>query len=191
MWVLSAIVGRSEIIQCVEERLVPAIWHVGALWHRGEMKIFEEHLCTNTLHAVIDQLQSIADHNISTGVVAVGGCLGDGNDTLASKIVGLGLSCVGIRSYNLGAEVPADALADAAIHFNADIVWCTHTHWKQSSDLLREHERLQTLLPEGTLAILGGGGISPSALRALSWYRHYETVCQMADDLRDKYGSRL
>jgi len=102
-----------------------------------------------------------------------------GFDTIASKFVSLSLNSIGVSAYDLGPCVPADELAAAANSLDVRVVWSTHTHWDDRSDVIAQHVELRRLLPRDTY-IFVGGGLSLSARHALDFCSFFETLADMA-----------
>lgn len=186
--VLSGCHEVSDLVRIVDEALVPAMWQVGAQWQRGEVKVFQVHLCTETMLLTADLLHAHFRRSTRSTRVAVGGSLHCGVDTLASKFVALCLASVGCEAVDLGPRVPADEMALAATALDADMVWCTHTHWDGHAGIIGAHTELRERLPPGVQVLIGGGGLSPSARLALSWCKYFETFRDMATAVANDFA---
>jgi methanogenic corrinoid protein MtbC1 len=171
--------NSDSLICALEDYLIAALWKVGQMWRDGVIDIYQEHICTITALTAIDVLRQRVTTQVNPKYVAVGGSIGTGNETLASKLIGLCLSLIGVTSMDLGGLLPPASLALAATHFDAKFVWVTHTHVTDVDSLLARHQELKNLLPTKTRIIIGGGGLSPAVRRSLHWCEYYETVSEM------------
>jgi len=169
----------DSLISALEDYLVATLWKVGQMWRDGVIDIYQEHICTNSALTVIDILRQRVTTEPNSTYVAIGGSVGSSHETLASKLVSLCLSLIGITSVDLGCALPPASLALAATDFNAKFVWVTHTHVTDVDFLLAWHQELKDLLPTKTRVIIGGGGLSPAIRRSLPWCEYYETVSEM------------
>lgn len=180
--IINSATGLENLVECIENSLVVAMWQVGEQCSGEQLDVFEACIATNTALSTLDLLYELVVDAVPVRHVAVGGCLAPGYDTVPSKLVAIALSTLGCRAVDLGASIPADVLARAAVKLNATTVWTTNTHVSDPHGTVRGHELLKELLPEGIEILIGGGGISPSVRRSLSWCRYYETCSQMANE---------
>lgn len=178
--VLEACAESSDIVSIIDHSLAPAMWQVGTLWQRGDLQVYEEKMCTETMSQAIDLLVPFIRKDVSAKVDAIGGSMHQGFDTIASKFVSLSLNSIGVSAYDLGPCVPADELAAAANSLDVRVVWSTHTHWDDRSDVIAQHVELRRLLPRDTYIFVGGGGLSLSARHALDFCSFFETLADMA-----------
>ncbi|WP_404311086.1 cobalamin B12-binding domain-containing protein [Neorhodopirellula lusitana] len=178
--VLEACTDSSDIVSIIDNSLAPAMWQVGTLWQRGDLQVYEEKMCTETMSQAIDLLDPFVRRDSSAKVDAIGGSMHQGFDTIASKFVSLSLNSIGVAAYDLGPCVPADELATAANSLGVGVVWSTHTHWDDRSDVIAQHVELRRLLPSDTYIFVGGGGLSLSARHALDFCNFFETLGEMA-----------
>jgi excisionase family DNA binding protein len=168
-----------DLISALEDCLVPALWKVGEMWRADQIDVYQEHLCTNTAITTIDILRQHLSIDTSSNFVAVGGSLTPNIESLPSKLVALSLELVGVQAVDLGGFLPPESLAKAAADYQANLIWVTHTHVTDVDTLLENHQTLKNQAPPGVRIIVGGGGISPTVRRSLSWCKFYETLSQM------------
>lgn len=176
---LAACERPSDIASLCDEVLAPAMWRLGSMWQRGEIQVYEEHFCTETLLQSLDCLAPYVRQGGNPQLKAVGGCLGTGVDSVASKMVKLCLSSVGVAAVDLGPRVPTEEMAAASVALEADLIWSSHTHWDDREGTLAALTKLRELVPRETQMIIGGGGLSPSALQSLPWCQFFKSLTEM------------
>ncbi len=177
--IMNSATSLENLIECIESSLVAALWRVGEQCSGDQLDVFEACIATNTALSTLDFLYELVVDSVPIQQVAVGGSLAPGYDTIPSKLVALALSTIGCRTVDLGAALPVEVLARAAFKLGAGIVWTTNTHVSDPQATVRSHESLRDLLPPGTQVLIGGGGISPSVRRSLSWCDYYETCSEL------------
>jgi len=113
--------GRSIEAIC-DGPLQHAMSRLGELWKHGTEGIFIEHraadICLQSLH----QLQNMLTVPVDAPVAVGGGGPGDPY-LLPTAAVAATLKSHGVRALNLGPNTPLDAMAAAARHHQARLVW--------------------------------------------------------------------
>lgn len=188
--ILAACRQPSDLISIIDQAIAPALWTMGTMWQRGEMKVYETQICTETMLRSIYALETHFQRVQETGLQAVGGCLHEGCDTMSSKLVALSLLSLGVRAHDLGPRVPAEEMADAANALAADLVWCSSTHWDDRADLIGQHLLLRRMLAVETPLMIGGGGLSKSAVHSLEACTYFETLGGMAAFVQDMVAKK-
>ncbi len=175
----NAVHFSNGLVGALEDYLVAALWKVGQLWRDQIIDVYQEHICTNTALMAIDILRRQVTTTANPNYVAIGGSMGVTHETVASKLVSLCLSSIGITSIDLGCLIPPTSLARAATDFDAKLVWVTHTHVMDIGQLYAWHQELRDLLPSNTRTVIGGGGLSPAIRRSLPWCEYHETLSEL------------
>lgn len=163
-------------IELLEDVFVPALWRVGDQWQRNTISIAQEKICTSTAAMVLDGLTARFSTSSKKERTFVGASFVPSHDTLASKLVALGLMSINIRPIFLGCGIAPEYIAQCAALSNADAVWISHTHVLDLEQVFRDHNTLRELLPAGTRVIIGGGGLSPSARRLIDDCTYHESI---------------
>lgn len=176
----------EKLIAAVEDTLIATLWRIGELCSEGEIDVYQVHICANTASHVIDVLSSMLPACRKNAACAVGGCLAPGLETIASKCVALSLRSIGVRAFDLGANIPVSSLAKAARELDAKIVWTTYTHHTEATAYVADHRQLSEELPDDVRIVVGGGAISPSLRRTIQWCEYYETMSQMVAVLQQQ-----
>lgn len=160
----------------LEDVLVPALWRVGDQWQKNALSIAQEKICTSTASMVLDGLTVRFSTSSKKERTFLGASFASSHDTLASKIVALGLMSIGIRPIFLGCGIAPQYIAQCAVLSNADTIWISHTHVANIDQVVRDHATLRELLPSGIRVVIGGGGLSPSARRLIDDCHYFESI---------------
>lgn len=168
----------QRMVTILEDYLVPSLWKLGDLCFAGKLDIAIEKICTSTASIVLDAIAMWLPRFESKRVF-VGATFPQNSDTIASKIVSIGLLSIGIKPIDLGPGISPEFIAQAAVHCGAESVWLSHTHVENQLEFLANHVKLRTELPNETRVIIGGGGLSPSLRRQVPGCIYYETVSLM------------
>jgi MerR family transcriptional regulator, light-induced transcriptional regulator len=169
----------GPLIQNLEDVFVPGLWRLGELLFRNEISAVQERVASTTASLVLDSLFTRLESRTDTNRTYVGGTFPPSDDTIASKLVSLSLLSIGVRGIHLGNSISAEAIAEAAELFHADAIWISHTHLLDLGQVVGHHENLARLLPPEMPVIVGGGGLSPAARRALSSCKYYDSIANM------------
>ena len=121
--------------------LVPLLEGVGTRWHTGEMRVWEEHLESAAIRAVIEavrpQVRSaheavVAAHAGERVRKALFACPPEEWHVLSLRMLADRFKMEGWDSYYLGADVPAEEIVDAARALAVDLVVLTAaTHYER------------------------------------------------------------
>jgi len=147
--------ARHGLRAFVIDVVAPLTRRVGDAWMRGELRVFEEHLFTETMQAVLQAaLASLPPAGSGPRVLLA---------TLPGEPHGLGLRMAqivltleGCPCLSLGVQVPIADLAAAARAWRADIVALSATACMKRSLLLESLAQLRAQLPRATALWVGG-----------------------------------
>jgi MerR family transcriptional regulator, light-induced transcriptional regulator len=179
----------DELSHTLESSLIAALWKVGELWRTQEIDIYQEHICSNTACTVLDMIMQRLPELDGNSRLAIGGTFERNFDTIGSKILSVVLRSIGIRTIDLGCNLPAASIAKAAYNLNASIVWICHTHVANVDNLLANHQLLSKLLPSPVQVIIGGGGLSPAIRRSLCDCLYFESISVMSEAMKNSLPS--
>ena len=174
----------NELSIVLESTLVSALWKIGELWRSGEIDVYQEHICSSTASTVLDILIQKLPNLDGQSCLAIGGTFESNFDTVGSKMVSLILRSIGMRTFNLGCNLPAASIAKAAQDLNASIVWICHTHVASLENILANHQLLRQSLPSSVRVVTGGGGLSPAMRRSLGDCLYFESFSLMSDVMK-------
>jgi MerR family transcriptional regulator, light-induced transcriptional regulator len=174
----------EQLSEVLENTLIPALWHIGELWRTQEMDVYQEHICSNTVCTILDLLLCRLPKVEATGCLAIGGTFESNLDSIASKVACLVLRSIGMRSVDLGCNLPATSIAKAASDLQPSIVWICHTHVENPESIVENHRILRQSLASSVRVIIGGGGLSPALRRSLNHCTYFESMTMMAEALK-------
>jgi methanogenic corrinoid protein MtbC1 len=162
---------RHGLYRFVTETAAPLSAIVGEAWARGELRVFEEHLFSEQLQAVL------------RGAIAPLAAAGTRPRALLTTLPGeqhsLGLlmaqavfALEGAECLSLGTQTPAPDVVDAARAGEADIVALSFTGSYSAMLLGESITRLRAMLPPRVELWCGGGGArrlkrAPAGVRVL------------------------
>jgi MerR family transcriptional regulator, light-induced transcriptional regulator len=141
----------------LEDVVAPLFRAVGDRWHRGELGIHHEHLATAVALPLLSSLRSSTSPVAGAPVMVVGTLAGERHE-LGGLLVAVAGALVGWRVIYLGADLPLQALSDAAREKGADVVAVSVVGEGEAGQIERELRGLLDRLPVGTEILVGGGG---------------------------------
>jgi MerR family transcriptional regulator, light-induced transcriptional regulator len=160
--------GRVPVDRLFCAVLVPLLEDVGVRWRTGEIRVWEEHLESAAIRAVIEALRPrvrrahdavSAEHPGEPCRRALFACPPEEWHVLSLRMLADRFSMEGWDSFYLGANVPVDEIVDAARTLEVDLVVLTAaTHYErlQLRDLV---EGIRARLP-GVRLLVGGPAFS-------------------------------
>ena len=166
------------LVNKLEHVFHAAIIELDARFMSSQLRSHEIWLAINTARVVLERLAVQIEVSTSSPIKAVGGSVGEHGE-LGTYYVEVGLRLCGMQAVGLGAELTVSALADAARHMDAQLVWVGHTHIASGSETIAWHWRLSQQLPEHVRVLIGGGALSPSIRRQLPPHTYYESIAAM------------
>ena len=176
----------GQLSEVLENTLIPALWNIGELWRTQEMDVYQEHICSNTVCTILDLLLCRLPKVESTANLAIGGTFESNLDSIASKVACLVLRSIGMRSVDLGCNLPAASIAKAASDLQPSIVWICHTHVENPDIIVENHRILRQSLASSVRIIIGGGGLSPALRRSLHHCTYFESMTMMVEVLKEE-----
>lgn len=141
----------------LEDVVAPLFRAVGDRWHRGELGIHHEHLATAVALPLLSSLRSSTSPVTGAPVMVVGTLAGERHE-LGGLLVAVAGALVGWRVIYLGADLPLQALSDAAREKGADVVAVSVVGEGAKGQVEGEIRGLLDRLPVGTEVLIGGGG---------------------------------
>jgi len=162
---LLQVLMRDGVQRFVLETAAPLTVHVGDAWTRGELQVYEEHLLTEVLQAVLRQ--AIAQLGAPAGPPLI--LL----TTLPDERHGLGLlmaeaiaTLEGAQCLSLGTQTPLRDIVAAAIAQQADVVALSISANAVPAPVAESVALLRAQLPPGIALWCGGAGAARLKRRA-------------------------
>ncbi len=154
---LTQVLMRDGVKRFVLETAAPLTAHVGEAWSRGELQVYEEHLLTEVLQAVLRQ--AIAQLGAPAGPPRI--LL----TTLPDERHGLGLlmaeaiaTLEGAQCVSLGTQTPVRDILAAAIAQKADVVALSISVHAVVAQVNESVRLLRAQLPPAAALWCGGAG---------------------------------
>lgn len=141
----------------LEEVVAPLFRAVGDRWHRGELGVHHEHLATAVALPFLSSLRSSTSPVDGAPTMVVGTLAGERHE-LGGLLVAVAGALVGWRVLYLGADLPLEALSNAALETGAEVVAVSIVGEGGAGQIEEEIGRLLARLPVGTEVLVGGGG---------------------------------
>lgn len=147
--------ARHGLRAFVIDIVAPLTRRVGEAWMRGELRVFEEHLFTETMQAVLQAALSSLPPAVSGPRVLLATLPGEPHG-LGLRMAQIVLTLEGCPCLSLGVQVPVADLVAAAEAWRADIVALSATGCMKRSLLLESLAQLRAQLPRATALWIGG-----------------------------------
>lgn len=174
----------GQLSYVLENTLIPAMWSIGEQWRTQKLDIYQEHICSSTVCTVLDQLSCRVPKVETEASLAIGGSFEGNLDSISSKFACLVLKSIGMRSIDLGCNLPVLSIAKAASDLQPIFVWICHTHVENPESIVENHRKLRQSLASSVKVVIGGGGLSPALRRSLYECTYFESMTLLVDAIR-------
>jgi len=148
----------KTIIEFCQNTLAPLMISVGEAWAKNEIDVFHEHICAAFAQRLLaaEILKFTPTEGNPTFLFAL--------PPKERHILGLlipepVISEPGASVYNLGADIPLNAIEIAAVAIKADVVCVSFSFSYPPREVAPVLRRLRSLLPENVQLWAGGGDI--------------------------------
>ena len=153
--ILDAVEGGLPVRSAYLDVLIPAQSETGRLWHANRLGVAEEHLISETTLSVMALLcHRTPTAPLNDRTVLTAGVPGNAHD-LGLRVVADFFEIAGWRVIHLGPDVPSDEIAQAAAHFEVDVVALSTCLPTQIGQAAATVETIRKRVPE--VKILIGG----------------------------------
>jgi MerR family transcriptional regulator, light-induced transcriptional regulator len=140
----------------IDEVAVPFLRSLGTSWEEGKLTIAHEHLASAVMGGVLGMVTDVVDAD-SGGMVIVATPARQRHE-LGALLAAATAATAGWRVTYLGADLPADDIAAAALQRNASAVALSVVYPTDADALAGEMRRLREALPSHVEIIAGGEG---------------------------------
>lgn len=148
----------------IERVITPLLREIGERWHRREMSPAHEHLATGvverTLHWMFDGPTQVAD----APRIALATPQGERHE-IGIQIAAAVAASESWRVIYLGADLPAEAVADAVGSAGARVLAMSVVSPAAAESALAQLAAIRAALPESVAIIVGGAGVAAQAER--------------------------
>lgn len=156
---LRAALRRHGLAGVVDALVAPLAVQVGLAWQRGELQVYQEHLFTETVQAVLREGLMVAEAASCAARPSVLLTTPPGEvHQLGLLMVQCHLVEAGARCVTLGPSTPLADIAAAAQRMAADVVGLSFSAWAAPRDVVETVQRLRGVLPAGVQLWVGGSG---------------------------------
>jgi len=153
----AALMGVSAFLKGVA---APLLRRVGDEWHAGRLTPAQEHLASSVLHEIIvTTMRGFAQRNGAPRVL-VATPAGE-RHAIGAALLGASAAIQGWNVIYLGADLPSEEIAAAAIAANADVVALSILYLDNRERVLGELRSLRGRLPATIGLLIGGSGAAP------------------------------
>jgi len=140
----------------LDSLLVPLLAAIGDRWRDGTLGISQEHLATATVESFLSEVLRAGG---STGASRIIVTTPSGQrHAIGALLAAAAAVTAGWNAVFLGADLPADDIADAVEHTGAEAVALSIVSTTPDRSLPAELTRLRKRLPEGMPLFVGGAG---------------------------------
>lgn len=146
----------------IESVAAPLLRRVGDEWHAGRLAIAQEHLVSSLLHDIIaESMRSFTNQNGAPRLLVT--TLAHERHAIGAALVGAAAAVEGWNVVYLGADLPANEIADAAVSASVRIVAVSIIFVEHRKAVIEEMRALRSRLPSAVALIAGGSGASAIA----------------------------
>jgi DNA-binding transcriptional MerR regulator/methylmalonyl-CoA mutase cobalamin-binding subunit len=168
----------------------PLLRTVGDEWHAGRLKPAHEHLVSSLLHDIVAESMRSFARQPGSPTLLVATPAGD-RHSIGAAFIGAAAAVEGWNVLYLGADLPAEDIADAAAAADARIVAMSVIYVDDRNRVLTELRALRRQLPSSVSVIAGGAGAVALAPDLSAANIHVESsVAGMVSALR-RHGGAL
>ena len=151
--------AKRTMFDFVRETLTPLLTGVGDAWARGEIDIHHEHLCTSIVERYLHA--EILEFRPKVGLPSILFAVPPGERHLLGLLmIEAVMAEQGVRTINLGPDIPLDNLKGAASSCQVDVVALSFSFAYPARDVVPVLRQLRRLLPAEMPIWAGGAGLS-------------------------------
>lgn len=150
----AAVMGVSTFIESVA---APLLRRVGNEWHAGRLSMAHEHMVSSLLHDLVAERMRAFGKREGAPLLVVGTLAGE-RHAIGAVLAGAAAAVEGWNVLQLGADLPAAAIADAARSAGARVVAVSIVYVEDREALLDEVRTLRATLPATVALVAGGAG---------------------------------
>jgi MerR family transcriptional regulator, light-induced transcriptional regulator len=171
-----------------DEVIRPALSGIGELWQHDASGIVVEHRAVETCTRAVFQLRQLMRAPSASAPVAIGGSVEGDVYRLPTMLAALVLADAGLRTHDLGADVPVSALRAAVQRYAPGLVWLSASVAPTSA---REGARvLEEAAQAAAPAALVFGGRAASEYAAGPYVERLDTLSELAAYARGAAATR-
>lgn len=150
---------RHGLAQTVEDLIAPLSVRVGEAWQAGELSVFQEHLYSEVVQAVLREAMAAIDlrtDGAPRGPRVLLTTLPREQHALGLLMAECFLALEGCERRQLGVSTPLAEIVNAAQALQADVVALSCSAQATAQDILQSLRQLRAQLPPGVAIWVGG-----------------------------------
>jgi DNA-binding transcriptional MerR regulator/methylmalonyl-CoA mutase cobalamin-binding subunit len=148
----------------VDHVLAPLLRQIGDRWHHGTLTPAHEHAASVIVRRTLQWMEEILEVPGSAPLILVTTPAGERHE-MGAILVGVVAGTEGWRTVQLGPDLPAADIAEAARQAGAHAVAVSSIRADDAARLLAELEGLRAALPDGVELLVGGAATAPLSRR--------------------------
>lgn len=149
--------ARFGLTEFIEEIAVPLLRRIGDQWHAGESTIAQEHLASSLVHDILSESMRSMVRASGSEAIVIATPTGE-RHSIGAALIGASAAADGWRVVYLGADLPADEIAGAALATGARVVALSLIYVQDLDRTLDEVKALRARLPASVAVVVGGAG---------------------------------
>jgi methanogenic corrinoid protein MtbC1 len=154
--ILGLFIGGMPLLDLFQEVIVPVLAQIGMEWTDGPQAIAKEHASSQLVIESLAILQTLLPKTPET-IFAVGGSPSGDPYRIPTAMVSLVLQNIGLRSINLGPDLPIDSLLHFCKKEKPKLAWLSLTSKEPLPKLKKKvHVLAEKLHETGTVLAIGG-----------------------------------
>ncbi|MFN8581499.1 MAG: MerR family transcriptional regulator [Gemmatimonadaceae bacterium] len=147
------------------ERVVgPLVVQVGELWHRGALRVGQEHLATNSIRSVLSWLSRASSPLSDHGLILFATTTGMRHE-LGAMMAASVASADGWNAVYLGSDLPVEEIADAIRVMGGEAIALSFVPPASGDDVVQRIVQLRSLVGTRVRIFAGGSAVEPIAAR--------------------------
>ncbi|MFN8573326.1 MAG: MerR family transcriptional regulator [Gemmatimonadaceae bacterium] len=167
------------------ERVVgPLVVQVGELWHRGTLRVGQEHLASSTIRSVLSWLCRASSPQAGQGTLLVATTQGQRHE-LGAMMAAAVASAEGWNAVYLGPDLPVEEIAEAARSTDAAAIALSFVLPTTGGEVEDRIRQLRGLVRQEVTVFVGGSASNAVASRLERYgVTHVSTLASFRDHLR-------
>lgn len=149
--------GAMGVAPFIETVAAPLLRRVGEEWHAGRLSPAPEHLVSGILHDMVASATRAFTQRSGAPRILIATPAGD-RHAIGAALVAVVAAMEGWAVLNLGPDLPADEIADAAIAADVRVVALSVVYVDDAERVRGELRKLRARLPSSVTIIAGGAG---------------------------------
>jgi len=175
-----------SVVDILQNVVAPTLVHIGKLWQKGKISIYDEHRMTFLLRMDLLGLEKLISGRIGFGSpTAVLGCVAGDNHEIPLLMLHLLLKQQGYRTVILGINNPASEIIHASRKEYASLICLTQTFSKIRLDSY--FDKVYKYAKSSKVWLASGGAGWPITLRkSKKGYRYFDSLSEF-----NKFSKKL